>query len=356
MKVSIVDSAFFAFFRIIFRCKKIVKRVIPEGIVVGTKIVIRFLRKIFNKNEVFLFRYQHMSWASKKFSLKRVNDNGEADVYWQGRHVYRTSNLNNIRNSHYGDCFLIGTGPSINEIDISLLEKKTCFGVNGAIAKFSGLYFKPKYYAVSTYDFFVNRFEMVREVMLEGIQSFFPFWGISQICEHDISLLKNAQIFLADPISQKYGIPKMDDEDFDKLNEFDTDFVLHREKRKMNDKVGFSRNLLKGYFHGENILYTSLQIAYFIGYRRFFIVGMDLNYSGPNPRFYEKTNNSRPTWVDQSFDRSIVPCFEIVRDLILNKEIQVYNVSPESRLPKEIITKVPFEDALRISSDSSFDV
>ena len=349
MKKPFVDSVLFFCSRFLFQTKKVLKRLLPKRVTNALKVLIRSLRKTFSNDEVVLPRYQHMSWASSRFSVGRPDDDGRAEIYWDGGHIYTTESLKRIHNSESGDCFLIGTGPSINDLDFSLLEKKACFGVNGAVAKFSGLNFDPKYYAISTLDFFVNRFDMVEEVVRKGIPCFFPFWGISRICEEDTKLFEGSRIFLSDSISQRFNIPKMSDTEFDAMAESDADFVLHGKLRGLNDKVGFSRDLLKGYFHGENIIYTALQIARYLGYRRFFILGMDLNYSGPSPRFYEKGGDSRPTWVDQSFDRSIVPCFEIVRELIRRGEMEVYNLSLQSRLPDDIIPKMSFEEAIAYS-------
>ena len=294
---------------------------------------------------------RHMGRVIDRFKIQEVSDEpGRSNIFWDNKVVLKTFALRDIHNTGFGDCFLVGTGPSLADIDLHKLKDRVCFGVNGAIAKFGEAKFAPKYYAISTYDFFEKRFDMVREAVESGAKCFFPFWGLCKICEQDSSILQNASVYLLDPLNQMYGIPAMSEKAFDNWASNDPDIILHPNMRKKSDRVGFCMNMEKGYFHGENILYTALQHAYYIGYRRIFILGMDLNYSGPTPRFYENASDSRPTWIDASFERSIVPCFEIVRDMCEEKRIEVYNLSPESRLPQNIIPKISFEEVLDLAA------
>ncbi len=299
---------------------------------------------------------RHMGRVIDRFKIQEVpNEPGRSNVLWDGKVVLKTLPVRDVYNTQSGNCFIVGTSPSVNDIDFTKLKRQVCFGVNGAIAKFRDADFTPTYYAISTYDFFENRFDMVREIIKSGAKCFFPFWGLCKICEQDASLLQDSPIYLLDPLNQRYGVPAMSERAFDTWASTDPAIILHPSIRMKSDKVGFCMNMEKGYFHGENIVYTALQHAYYIGFRRIFILGMDLNYAGLKPRFYEDASDTRPTWIDVSFERSIVPCFEIVRDMCEEMRIEVYNLSLKSRLPGEIIPKISFEEAIELS-DQKFKI
>jgi Kdo-III transferase WaaZ len=294
---------------------------------------------------------KHMGRVVDKFKIKEAADEpGGHNILWDGEFALKTLPVRDAHNTQSGDCFIVGTGPSVNDIDFARLKGQTCFGVNGAIAKFLDTGLEPEYYAISTYDFFENRFDMVREAINSGAKCFFPFWGLGKICEQDASALKDSQVYLLDPLNQRYDVPAMGASAFDKWASNDPDMILNPNIQSRTDQVGFCTNMEKGYFHGENIVYTALQHAYYLGFRRIFILGMDLNYSGPQARFYEDNSDIRPTWIDASFERSIVPCFEIVRDMLAQTNIEVYNLSAKSKLSSDIIPKISFEEALDLTT------
>ncbi len=295
-------------------------------------------------------QFKHMGWIVENFRLEQApSEPGATNVLWDNNVVYKTPALKSLRNTASGDCFLVGTGPSIGEIDFSKLRAKVCFGVNGSIVKFRMAGFAPAYYAIATRDFFYNRFNMVHQAIESKATCFFPFWGLCRICKNDTALLQNASIYLMYTVNKRYGIPMMNAKAFDKRAAADPDLILHKTLKRAKDAVGFSLDLEKGYFHGENVLFVAIQIARYIGFRRLFILGMDLDYSRPNPRFYENASDSRPTWIDKSFERSIVPAFEVLRNMCLEKQIEVYNLSLKSKLPEKIIPKISFEKAIELS-------
>ncbi|MFW6157940.1 MAG: hypothetical protein ACOC8E_01120 [Planctomycetota bacterium] len=290
----------------------------------------------------------HMGFVPDEFALEPEPADGTAyQIRYGDRLLGTTVPIDSLRDTCRGPCFLVGTGPSIQEIDFSRLTPWPCVGVNGSILKFDEHGFDPDFYTITTLDFFHNRGELLESVVRSGTTCFFPFWGLGLLAEQAPETLSDARLVLADSINRRYGQRSLGEDEFRRTWQEEPDFALHPTVSR-GDKVGFSRDLVKGYFHGENILYTALQVAYYLGFRQMFILGMDLNYSGPKPRFYETTKDSRPTWIDDSFERSIVPCFEVVRGLMDEGELAVYNLSLGSRLSGHLIPKMGFEDALRM--------
>ncbi len=306
--------------------------------------VMRQWKKMQPEHNVHSMR--HMSLASDMFALGTTALSDTAlDIFWESHKVGIARSPTEIHNTNSGDCFIIGTGPSINEIDFQQLRKKHTIGVNGAVAKFDEYGLVPRYYTITTADFFSNRFDMVKRCLELEIPSFFPFWGLSEIARQAPQNINAAPLYLIQELNKPYGAPQKDLNVFYSEIENSPSIRLHPTVR-CGDRVGFSTDLSRGYFNGENVVFTALQIAYYLGYRRIFILGMDLNYSGPQPRFYEDAVDTRPNWLNDSYSRSVVPCFEIVHDMCAKGELEVYNVCPHSRLPENIIPKLSFEEAI----------
>jgi KDO transferase-3 len=77
---------------------------------------------------------------------------------------------------------------------------------------------------------------------------------------------------------------------------------------------------------------------------------MDLGHQGSQARFYKERRNARPSFLDRDYEDYILPSFEVLGHLCQAGELQVYNLSPSSRLPESIIPKLAFQEALEMTA------
>jgi Kdo-III transferase WaaZ len=288
---------------------------------------------------------KHMAIAGPSFSLLR-HDNGGCDILWKGVSVGQCRPVSELHNTYSGACYVMGTGPSIQSMNLRSLSGQFLIGVNGAIAKFNELGIRPDAYVITDSDFFENRFEMVSDAVASGAKCFFSFAGLSRICKRDPQVLKGDNIYLTEVVNRRYGAPRLSQPDFIQWAYSDQDFAMPDGQRPDDSRVGFSRNLEKGVFCGRTITFRALQIAYYLGFRKLFVLGMDLNYRGDNPRFYETSASMRPTKIDKDYDPYILPAFKVLADLCKQGELSVYNLSSASRLPADIMPRMTLEAAL----------
>lgn len=293
---------------------------------------------------------RHMGTAGPRFSVSDPHPiTGMRQLYWEGRHVGTTRPPAELEDTRRGHCFIVATGPSLNQINLKLLHGHPTFGVNGAIAKFKEAGLSPTYYAISDDDFFENRFPMVRDVIASRSKCFFSFAGLSRVSEFDASLLDKTDYYLMEVINRRYGHPRLP------LNEFrkwavEQNMVIPEKPRRDDCRVGFSRDFGKGIFCSRTILYMALQIAYHIGYRKLFILGMDMDYHGASPRFYESSAQMRPSKIARDFEPHILPSFELLRGICDREGLQVFNLSPTSQLPESVIPRLTLEQALAMTA------
>ena len=163
-------------------------------------------------------------------------------------------NLRDLKNIHYGErCFILGNGPSLLKHDLSILKNEITFGVNSIFLAFENIGFKPNYYV---------------------IEDRFPAEDNKNI------------------INQLSGLTKIFPEDLRYCLKKDKDSILINFKRYYADFPNpqfpkFSKNIQKHAFWGGTVSFLNLQLAYYMGFKEVYLIGMDLDYKVPN---YAKGN------------------------------------------------------------------
>lgn len=172
--------------------------------------------------------------------------------YLASKNIYLTENerkLKALKNKHKGKrCFVIGNGPSLNKMNLSLLRNEYTFGVNGVFYAFDELGFMPTYYVVED--------RLVAEDNRAKINS----------------LNETIKIF---PEDLKYCL----------RGDGNTVFVnfvrYYNYLYKETHPPKFSTDIQSGSFWGGTVTYLNLQLAYYMGFEEIYLIGMDLGYKVP---------------------------------------------------------------------------
>ena len=264
-------------------------------------------------------------------------------IQWRGETVGMLRPLARLRNTDARDCFIVATGPSLETLDLAPLRGRLCIAVNGAVVKFRQMGFAPDYFVVVDKDFVHSRFNLVGQALACGAQCVMPSELLLAICEREPRALGGVPLYLMDMIGQSYGRPALDAESR-RLLARDPDILLHPLHADSKTPVGFSKDLEKGRFLSLTVVHPALQLAYYLGSRRVFILGMDLSSPPEGPiRFYEKRADARPSRIEQDLDTRIIPSFEMVREVNRHERFEVYNVCPTSKLPEQVLPRISME-------------
>lgn len=155
--------------------------------------------------------------------------------------------LASFHNKHQGArCFIIGNGPSLNDLDLSLLKDEFTFGTNAIYLNRERMGFSPTYYVVE--DTFVAEDRAEEIVALGGTTKF--------VGNH------------LDYCLDRRG-------DFIWLN------VIFRYDRYSNFP-NFSKNCLRRIWVGGTVSYLCMQLAYYMGFREVYLIGFDHKYVVPS--------------------------------------------------------------------------
>ena len=293
---------------------------------------------------------KHMGKLHPNFGLSPSDElRGAHDITWKGKRIGIARPLSMLPVADQRDCYIIASGPSLADFDLSRLRGQICFGVNGSIVKTTECGLSVSYFVVTDKNFARDRFELVRQGIASGANCIFGFRVLNEIAEREPDLLASERLFLIQEINARYGTAKLDPTAFDAWAEGEAGLFLHESGRLKRGWVGFSRAIDKGVFTGQTVVYSALQVACALGFRQVFILGMDLGGTGTLARFYESGGNVAGSRLDEDFEPYIVPSFELARRLTGTMGVELYNVSPRSRLSDATIRKIDFDEMLALA-------
>lgn len=159
--------------------------------------------------------------------------------------IYRPR-LRALREKYKGEerCFIIGNGPSLNRTDLSQLKNEITFAVNGFFLKAPELDWVPTFYVVEDHLVAEDRQKWINE--FKGPIKLFP-------------------VYLA------YCLDEDDD----------TIFFNHRPRISYPDGFDFSTNAAEVTYAGGTVTFTCMQLAYYLGFKEIYLIGVDADYDIP---------------------------------------------------------------------------
>jgi len=181
-----------------------------------------------------------------------------------GKGILLTSDvkrLQSIKDIHRGErCFLIGNGPSLNNMDLTKLHREYTFGVNAIYLNYEKMNFYPTYYAVE--DIFVA--EDRKDEINKFKEPKLKFFG-----NYLRPLIKKDERTIFIQLLRNYGDKKV--------------FPY------------FSESCVRSLGVGGSVTYVCLELAFHMGFDEVYMIGFDHNYVIPNTAVI---SNERETGFD----------------------------------------------------------
>ncbi|MDD2832649.1 MAG: DUF115 domain-containing protein [Methylotenera sp.] len=272
-------------------------------------------------------------------------------VQWNHQPVATIPYAHQLQNSFKNSCFIIASGPSLAAVNLKMMDGFDTISLNCAIKKFNEASIKPTHCIIVDHRIFDTQWACVEASIQSGAHCFFSYDGLSRICERDPTLFNNGNIYLIESISRKFNVPRPSKAQCIELFKKDTKIYIDETLPQLCRSVGFSSNLAQGLFSGKTVATWATQLAVALGYQQVFIVGMDLGGTGKK-HFYADNHNKTPDFM-RDYEPHIRVCFEQVKRASLIEGFKVYNLSKDSTLPHEIISKITMEEALQLASKAT---
>ncbi len=286
--------------------------------------------------------YKHQYNCHPDFDLVRQTDHCE--VRWKKQVIASVPFAHSFSQSQHGPCFIVASGPSLADIDIQRIQRYASISLNGAIKKFRAAGISPTYCLIVDHRVFERQWACVVDSIESGAWCFFSFEGLSIIAERAPELFKHQNIALIESATRKYGVPRVSIQETLQAFQQDADILLAEDLLPYCRAIGFSLNLKKGVFAGKTVATWAVQLAFGLGYKSVWMLGVDLGGTG-KAHFYADASNPHPDFL-RYYEPHIRGCFSLAREASEKTGVSLYNLSLDSALPAEIIPKMGFEDAL----------
>jgi hypothetical protein len=220
---------------------------------------------------------------------------------------------------------IIGNGPSLNDLDLSLLRGTRTIGVNGIFYADDRLPEPLSYYVVE--DTMVVRDNLERIKAYDAGHRFFP-----SIYRDMIGESANTTFFMMnrgfyEQKSPAYCVPR------------------------------FSTNPAQRIYAGQSVTAMNLQLAYYMGFDEVILIGMDFSYTVPDSsqvdgvlitsmgddpnHFHPDYFGKGKVWKDPKLDR-VLANYALAKQMFESDGRRIINATPGGRL--ELFDRVPFDD------------
>lgn len=248
---------------------------------------------------------------NREFEAQLVNYENQVEE------LARAERLAGFKNKHRGeDCFIIGNGPSLNKIDLEKLNDHYTFGMNKIYLIFKRVNLSLSYY--------VSVNPLVIQQSSEQIDRFsIPCFLSKTACKDHMKY--NENVFLIDTCG---------------------------------DTKTFEKDISKKIPEGYTVTFVALQIAYYMGFDRVFLVGVDHNFiqqGNPNEEQLHKgpdVNHFDPSYFQNNLwhlaDLEGSELFYKCADFFYKRDgRQIYDATPDGKL--KVFPKIAFDEALAMA-------
>lgn len=297
-----------------------------------------FTKQVYRYTHPRSMRHNENLWPFVKIQR---DDLGAISKLTYKKNSVPIQNLTTLRDSFSGCALLTATGPSIKEIDFSIIPEIPAIGVNGAWHLNQKIDFK--IYIIVDMIFIDNKPDIIKEIISKSdLILFTTMHGIVRIIEK--FTLKNIKCKLAIIEDKTYPIFKQKIPASDLYKKYNPqEEVIFLEGK---DNIAFNYDIRNGVFDAGTVVYWSLQILVYLGFDKIFIAGLDMtNFS--SPRFYESSDNMLPSYLNDKLHDTIIPAFQLARYALDKKHVEVVNLSLDSAVPSYIFPKMDYRDAFK---------
>ncbi|MGY5805433.1 glycosyl transferase [Rhizobium hainanense] len=255
--------------------------------------------------------------------LSIVRSQNVSEVLYRGIKVASLAGMDRLRERCGDAVYIVGSGPSIRDCDLSGLEFRSAILLNGAIGLSGDRIAEPLAIAVEDERFVWRHLDMLREKVAPGSLCLFSVAVLRALCEIDKSWLADKTIILIDDIRKPYGARRRSVDDLKKLQYVRLD---------AEGSAGFSLSPDRGVFLGGSVAVSALQFALYCAQQQVGFLGIDISNAG-EPRFYETPSEMAFSGIARAEGR-IIEHLVLARQIAAERGVSFVNYSRVSALRK----------------------
>lgn len=230
----------------------------------------------------------------------------------------RYEGLLEYKNKHKGErCFIVATGPSLRISDLDMLKNEICFSVNTIFKAFEDTDWRPTYYAIQDHFVYNQHKEKIDKINNGVRQKFFSDWLLEKCSVQ-------GDIFFPTNVKDNYLLT-------------------------IKKKPGFSDDCFDVVYASNTIIYSTMQLAVYMGFKEIYLLGCDCNFSGPQKHFKTDINEERDYVkslrdVSKDYERP----YNVAKQYAENHNIKIFNATRGGSL--EVFDRVNLDELLENTS------
>jgi Kdo-III transferase WaaZ len=241
-------------------------------------------------------------------------------IIYKSASVGRLYHAGLLRQQVHEMLVIIGSGPSISDIDFGKLKHEGVILLNGAISLAGERLADPLAVAIEDERFVWRHFALMRDKISPNCICLLSVGVIRAICEQDQNWLADKKVVIIDDLRKPYRLRRREDKELRTL-----DFAVLTDAGS-----GFSLDPSRGVFQGGSVAVSALQFAAYCQPQSIGLFGIDIS-NARDPRFYERAGDVAGSRIADAADR-IVAHLTIARKVCVERDIEIRNYSPVSAL------------------------
>lgn len=282
---------------------------------IKVRIQVEKIKSGFEKNKFGSIIYFYCKWIARFIFL--FND--MVQIRWRKlRFSQLTKNMEKFKNKYKGErCFILATGPSLRLEDVEKLSNEYTFVMNSFVKELEKISFKPSFYVIQDGDVYECLRNYIKDSKLPCM-----FLGRSNICGN---------------IKKEFYLDC-------KWNIFP--HVLSRNIFYGRTKKGikFSDDASIAVYEGNNVVFSILQLAMYMGFKEIYLLGADCNYKPNINNFAEHGVHAKSLEECNESNKKIIMSYQIAYEYAQKHDIRIYNATRGGEL--EVFERVDLDKLL----------
>lgn len=291
----------------------------------------RLAIKLYRKSLEPVFRHNYR--CGPKFNLVIDNDRFSAFV-GEREVVSGPLAAATVQNLPARPCLILGSGPSVNEIDDSYFSDCDLIVTNGAMLKCVEKGVSARIYIIQDPNFIDSSFEIFLASVNAASHLCLSAHVIAAIAERDPALLNGRSVSLLERVNRGFCVPRMELSELREWSRRQSEFEIS--DTASSECVGWSHNPCIGVFTGSTVAFSALQLAASLHYKIIYVGGVDFTTGKNSSRFYSEKGEGAISHLNNNYENKILPSFELARSVLNDRRVFLYSLSKFGRLPDYI--------------------
>ena len=272
---------------------------------------------------VYGLRKSHWYQWNPGLELDRPVESKPGELRYRNRRIAEVQPLANLAALVSGKTVcIVGSGPSIAELDLDSLLNEVSFILNGAIYLRENHPFVPTIFCVEDERFIWTNFKKIDTMLPVDTACVFTPAVMRAICEISPEWFAKRPLYMIESVKKPYLESQLTENDLHQI-----DWLITTD----NKKVGFSLNPSAGIFPIGTVAYSAFQIGVSLTPSTIGFAGIDLRVNPEKPRFYDTSKGSAWSGLNRSRAK-ILEGFKIGNKIATQQGINLENYSRRSAL------------------------